>query len=130
MDYSISKKKLKDFGILLGFGIPLIFGLFQSIIFDHEFRVWTLIIGFMFLSIAFIKPSLLKNIYKIWMFLGLVLGWINSRIILGFIFIFVLFPISFLMRIFGYDPLNKKYNNNFTYKENVEDNKVDLKRIF
>ena len=40
--------------------------------------------------------------------LGKALGWINSRIILGLVFIIVLQPIAFIMKSFGYDPLKLK----------------------
>ena len=62
--------------------------------------------------------------------LGNILGWINSRIILGFIFIFILQPIALIMRIFGYDPLRKRHANTNSYKEKREEFKIDLKRIF
>ena len=65
--------------------------------------------------------------------LGFVLGWVNSRIILGIIFIFVLLPIALIMKLSGYDPLNKNKNKNFyekSFRENRKQNKIDLRRIF
>ena len=61
------------------------------------------------------------------MFLGLGLGWINSRIILDY-FYTCLQPISLIMKIFGYDPL-KERNNNSTYRVNKINHKIDLKKI-
>ena len=37
--------------------------------------------------------------------IGNALGWINSRIILGFIFVLVVQPIALIMNISGYDPV-------------------------
>ena len=62
--------------------------------------------------------------------MGHILGYINSRIILGIIFLIVLQPIALLMKIFGYDPLNKKFNKSNTYKSMTTKNKTDLTRIF
>ena len=73
----------------------------------HGFRVWTVFIGIPSLTLGFISPRLLYYPYKGWMTLGNLLGWINSRIILGLIFILVLQPIAFLIRLSGYDPLRK-----------------------
>ena len=64
------------------------------------------------------------------MMLGHSLGWLNSRIIFGLVFVFVLQPIALIMKIFDYDPLKKKKRNKITYRENIEDLLVDFKRIF
>ena len=68
--------------------------------------------------------------YQYWMRLGHALGWINSRIILGLVFLLVLQPISIFMRILGYDPLKLKWLKNKTYRELKVTNKTDLNRIF
>ena len=64
------------------------------------------------------------------MALGHALGWINSHIILGLVFIFVLQPIAYIMRLIGYDPLRTKRKQEETYRENRKDYKTDLTRIF
>ena len=65
------------------------------------------------------------------MAIGLALGWINSRIILGLIFLLVLQPISLIMKIVGYDPLRKKRKGNeLSYRESKKGYEVNLNRIF
>ena len=64
------------------------------------------------------------------MFIGEVLGYINSRLILGIIFFTILQPIAFFMRILNKDPLKKIVPNQMTYREIKKVNKIDLKRIF
>ena len=61
---------------------------------------------------------------------GHALGWINSHIILGLVFIFVLQPIAFIMHLIGYDPLRTKRKQEKTYRENRKDYKTDMTRIF
>ena len=100
MKESISKKQLREFGFLLGLGIPVFIGWVIPAIGGHMFRTWTLWIGLPSLITGITQPSLLLYPYKGWMKLGHVLGWINSRIILGIVFIVVLQPISFFMRLF------------------------------
>ena len=126
----ISKKQLREFGLLIGFGIPVLIGYLIPLIFGHQFRTWTLWIGVPGLLIGLIAPRLLYYPYKVWMALGHVLGWINSHIILGLVFILVLQPIAFIMRLTGYDPLRSKRKGEKTYRENRKDLKIDLKRIF
>ena len=127
---SISKKQLREFGFLIGIGFPIFIGWLIPAISGHLFKPWSLLIGIPSLLLGIIKPSLLFYPYKGWMILGLTLGWINSRIILGLIFLLVLQPIALVMKIFGYDPLRKNRTNKTSYKEYKENHKVDLTRIF
>ena len=130
MKESISKKQLREFGFLIGFGFPIIFGWIIPAISGHIFRSWSLWIGCPSLIIGILKPSLLFYPYKAWMKLGHALGWINSKIILGLVFIIVVQPIAFIMNLFGYDPLRKKKNVENSYREKNEHRIIDLTRIF
>ena len=62
--------------------------------------------------------------------LGLVLGWINSRLILGLVFFIVVFPTSLILMIFKYDPLRKSFNQKNSYKEYKTGKILNLERIF
>ena len=126
----ISKKQLREFGLLIGFGFPILIGWLLPLFFGHQFRTWTLWIGLPGLLIGLIAPRILHYPYKGWMLLGHVLGWINSHIILGLVFIFVLQPIAYIMRLTGYDPLKTKRKVEKTYREVRKDKDIDLKRIF
>tara|TARA_B100000131_G_scaffold233343_1_gene225221 strand:+ start:399 stop:791 length:393 start_codon:yes stop_codon:yes gene_type:complete len=130
MKNSNSLKKYREFGLLIGVLVPLIFGILLPIIYGHNAKLWTLWLGLISISLAFFQPRILSYPYKVWMQFGHVLGWINSRIILGFIYILVLLPIALFMRIFGYDPLKKKKLKQHTYRENIYNKKIDLNRIF
>ena len=130
MKKNITTKKLREFGILIGFGFPFLIGWLIPFTSGHDFRIWTLWIGLPNLLIGFIKPYLLFYPYKFWMKLGFILGWFNSRLILIFIYILVLIPIAFIMRIFGYDPLRLKFEKKISYREIRKSSKIDLNRIF
>ena len=130
MNNKISNKQLRDFGYLIGFGLPLIIGWLIPSITGHAFRFWTLWVSIPTLLIGLHSPRILQKPYQAWMRLGYLLGYLNSRIILGIVFIVVLQPIAFVMRLFGYDPLRSKKSNLLTFKENKEGSKVDLTRIF
>ena len=126
----ISKKQLREFGFLIGFGFPLIIGWFIPTLTGHGLRSWTLWVGFLGLLIGLTSPKLLYYPYKFWMKLGLILGWVNSRIILGFVYMIVLLPIAFIMRLIGHDPLRTKRKGEKTYREKRKDHRKDLTRIF
>ena len=130
MKEQISKKQLREFGLLVGFGFPIVIGWLIPFLFRHEFRAWTLWVGIPGLILGLIAPRLLHYPYKGWMALGHVLGWVNSHIILGLIFIVVLQPIAYFMRLTGYDPLRRRRKSENSYRENRQDHKTDLTRIF
>tara|TARA_B100001250_G_C19746098_1_gene765391 strand:- start:672 stop:1064 length:393 start_codon:yes stop_codon:yes gene_type:complete len=125
-----SKKQLRNFGYLIGIGLPFMLGWLIPLIIGHGLRIWTFWVGLPFLLIGIISPKILQIPYELWMKLGHLLGWLNSRIILGIVFLTVLQPISLVMRVFGYDPLFLKKLNLSSYKENKKGSIIDYKRIF
>ena len=130
MKDTISKKQLREFGFLIGLGFPIFIGLIIPVITGHSFREWTLWFGIPIFLTSLILPRLLKFPYKAWMKLGHLLGWINSRIILGVVYVLVLLPIALVMRFIGHDPLKLDRKGMNTYRKKVQKHKVDLTRIF
>ena len=130
MKNAISKKQLREFGMLIGFGFPILIGYLLPSFAGHGFRVWTLWVGIPGLILGLIAPSKLNYPYSAWMALGKVLGWVNSHLVLGIVFILVLQPIALLMRLTGYDPLKKRRKGKNTYREKRHHHRTDLTRIF
>ena len=130
MRETITKKQLRDFGLVIGFGFPLLIGWLLPLLAGHEFSSWTLWVGGAALLLGLISPKLLFYPYKIWMLLGNVLGWFNSKFIFTIVFIIVLQPIAFVMRLIGYDPLRTKRNGEKTFREKRKNHQTDLTRIF
>ena len=126
----IANKQLRDFGFLIGFFMPIIFGWLLPALRGHDFQIWTLFIGIPAIALGILKPILLFYPYKLWMKIGYVLGWINSRIILGMVFLIILVPIAIIMRILGHDPLRTKKVEKKSYKEEKTNYMIDLKKIF
>ena len=132
MKVSIAKKQLREFGFLIGFGFPILIGWIIPAVGGHAFRGWTLWIAILFLITGILKPSLLFYPYKGWMALGLALGWINSRIILGLVFLLVLQPIALIMKFVGHDPLrqSQRERKKISFREQKTNHKINLTRIF
>jgi len=125
-----SKKQLREFGILLGIVFPLVFGWLIPSLKGHHAPIWPFVIGIPSLMLALIAPRLLQWPYQGWMKLGHILGWINGHLILGVVFLFVLQPIAYVMRLTGYDPLKRKRTGLESYRETSKHKTVDLTRIF
>jgi len=126
----ITKKTLREFGLLIGVVFPFLIGWVLPLFGGHPFRIWTMWISFPFLISAILRPALLYYPYKFWMRIGSILGWVNSRIILGLVYLFVLQPIALIMRISGHDPLRMKKVSQESYREIKINHKINLKKIF
>ena len=130
MKNHIPKKTLKKFGFLICFTFPFLIGWFLPLLGGHPFRVWTLFISMPAGILGILRPGLLLYPYIAWIKLGHILGWVNSRIILGLVFLIVLQPIALIMRIIGYDPLRTKKFTQKSFREIKTYQKVNLKKIF
>ena len=125
-----NKNELRNFGLFVGIFFPLLIGFILPYLFGHQFRYWTLLIGLPLIIIGLISPKNLKIFYDLWIQIGNVLGFINSKIILSAIFILIVQPIALIMKIVGYDPLRRKTNFSVSYREVRKNDKIDLEKIF
>tara|TARA_Y100001968_G_scaffold189666_1_gene173834 strand:- start:784 stop:1176 length:393 start_codon:yes stop_codon:yes gene_type:complete len=130
MNSQIPKEKLRQFGFLIGLGFPILIGWILPSMSGHLFRSWTLWVGLASIFFGIFKPRLLLYPYKFWISLGNTLGWINSHIILGLVFLLILQPIALIMKVFGYDPLKQKRTEEDSYREKKDGYTVDLTKIF
>ena len=103
----------KSFGIVffIFFLIISIIPLFKN----GELRIWSLIIGVIFLVLGLTNSKILTPLNKFWFKLGIFLGNFVSPIVMGFIFFVVITPISLIMKLFGKDVLNLKKNKQASY---------------
>jgi uncharacterized membrane protein len=109
------KKELRKFGLIMAMVISLLFGLTIPFISNHgAYPLWPWIIASIFVIVSIIHPKLLKQVYKVWIKIGHVLGWINTRIILAVLFFGILTPIGLVLRALGKDPLLKKIEPDLT----------------
>ena len=130
MNNVISKKTLRDFGLLVGLTFPILLGLIIPLLTGHNIRIWTFFFSFPLIFLALVSPKMLYYPYKFWMNIGFILGFINSRIILGAVFILILQPIAFIMKLFKYDPLRLRKSKSSTYREISNQKTINLKKIF
>lgn len=107
MQNGIDNKQLRSFGLLVG-GIFALIALWPVIIRAEDPRWWAVVVAACLLVPAAVFPHSLTWIYRGWMALGHVLGWINTRIILGFIFYFIVTPIGIVRRWLGKDPMGRR----------------------
>ncbi len=123
-----SKNNNKNFGILFFFVFLTI--AVWPILKNDPIRIWSLIIGLIFLLIAFVKPILLKPLYSKWIKLGELLGKIIAPAVMFLIFFLFITPLSFLVKIFGKDLLNLRFNKSKSYWIKKKDDFFSMKKQF
>jgi len=109
----VKTKQLRSFGLLVG-GVFAFLGLWPKVYHGSSPRLWALILAAVLILPALIFPRSLRPFYQGWMKVGALLGWINTRIILGIIFYLVFFPIGLILRLLGKDPMNRKFDSEAT----------------
>jgi len=119
----------KSFGIVF-FSFFIIIALYP-LLNNHEIKVWSLIIGFIFLILGLINSPLLKPLNLIWFKFGLFLGKLIAPIIMGIVYFIVVFPTFLLLKLFKRNYLNIKYERNMnSYWINVKDKSTTMKDQF
>ena len=103
----------RNFGLTF-FAVFLIVSIWP-LIYNEQIRIWSLIVGFVFLILGLLNSKILTPLNKIWFKFGIILGKLVSPVVMGIVFFFVVTPISIIMKIFGKDLLNLKYNNQKSY---------------
>ncbi len=103
------KTQLRKFGFVLAFGLMIPFGLVFPLLKEASVPMWPYVAALVLVMLSLIKPALLNLIYGPWMKLGHYLGWVNTRIILGFIFYLMITPMGIVMRLFGKDAMQRRY---------------------
>ena len=104
----LDDKGLRKFGLVTGAIVVVLFALFFPWVFDAGMPSWPWILAALLWIPALLVPKTLQPVYRIWMKIGHALGWINSRIILGFLFYVIVLPMGLVMRLFGKDPMARK----------------------
>jgi saxitoxin biosynthesis operon SxtJ-like protein len=99
-------KELRKFGLIVG-GIFLVIGVWPLVWRGGDIRLWALGLGAILVPLGLIAPAALGPVFRIWMKVGHVLGWINTRIILGILFFGLITPMGIVMRLFGWDSMRR-----------------------
>lgn len=106
MDGLVEKKELRNFGLIVG-GIFCVIGVWPIIRHGEGLRVWALVAGSLLVLLGLVAPITLGFLFKVWMKVGHVMGWINTRIILGILYFGLITPMGVIMRLFGWDAMRR-----------------------
>ena len=107
-----STKALRKFGVTVGLGFAVLGTISWAR--DHTIAprvLWTM--GALLLVPALVYPAALGPVERVWMRFALLLGHVNTRIILTALFYVLLTPIGFVLRLFR-DPLDRSLKDGRT----------------
>jgi hypothetical protein len=102
------KQELRKFGLIFAGMFILFFALLLPWIWDKPSPAWAWIVAAVFVITALVLPAALGPVYRLWMKIGHVLGWINTRIILGLVFFVIFAPVALFFKLLGKDPLKQR----------------------
>jgi len=108
---AIPPRTLRRFGLLMAAMIAGIFGLLFPLLKNRSLPPMPWALALLFAIFALVSPPSLALTYRLWMKLGHVLGWINSRIILTLLFWVVVTPLSLLFRLLRRDILKLDFRD-------------------
>jgi len=104
----MNKQELRNFGLTTGAIVAILFGLLLPWLFNRAWPVWPWVAAAVLWAWALMLPASLKPVYIGWMKVGYILGWINTRIILGLMFYTVFFAVGLILKVLGKDPMSRK----------------------
>lgn len=106
---STSPAELRDFGLILAAGFVAFFGLLIPLLKGRGVHLltWPWFLAAALALLSFAAPGILAPLRRVWLFAGHILGWINTRIILGVIFLVIFTPAAVLFRLMGKDPMQR-----------------------
>lgn len=124
---------LRKFGLTMAGVIAVLFGIVFPTIFGWSYLNYSWLFVAYFVISALLIPKSLSFTYKIWSRIGQVLNWVNTKIILGVIFIFLFIPLALFFKLIARDLLKNKFDAGAsTYRETPPDNrqKIDLTKPY
>ena len=118
MDHKFQVKELRQFGLMVG-GVFSVIGLWPMFLRGEPLHLWAVVLGSLLILLGSLVPTWLAPVHRGWMWVGHVLGWINTRIILGVIFYGLITPIGIAFRMLGKDTMRQSFSDtSSTYRVN------------
>jgi saxitoxin biosynthesis operon SxtJ-like protein len=129
INWNPDRRELRQFAVLC----VVIFGLIGV---DCLLRRGSLPAAAIFEAIAaagvvgYFRPSFLRPVYVAWMAVAWPIGWTVSHLLLLLVYYLVLTPIGLVMRLFGYDPLNRRFDRSVESYWTPHDPGAEASRYF
>lgn len=103
------KRELRSFGITMAVMIAAVFGLVLPWLFEKPWPSWPWAVALILLLWAAAAPRTLRMVYVAWMAFGLAMSKVTTPLIMGAVFILVVFPVGLVLRLFRPDAMRRRF---------------------
>ena len=104
----LDRSGLRQFGLVTGGMFAGLFGVVFPLVLDFTYPVWPWIILGVLGGVALTVPSALGPVYYWWMRLALLISKVTTPLVLGIVFFVIVSPMGVIMRVFRWDPLFRR----------------------
>ncbi|MDH3537225.1 MAG: SxtJ family membrane protein [Gammaproteobacteria bacterium] len=121
----LDKAGYRKFGLTTGAIVAALFGALLPWLFEFDYHLWPWIFFAVFALVGLLFPLALQPVYYLWMRFGMVMNWINTRLILGLLFYGIFFPIGLFFRLIGRDAMRRKFDSkvaSYRHRANQDSN--------
>ena len=125
---ALDRKGLRDFGIVTGGIVAVLFGLFFPWLLERALPLWPWVVFGVLGAWALVVPLSLRPLYRGWMRLGILLSKITTPIVMGLVFYLVITPYALILKLTGKDAMRREFDDHDTYRvtrENVRENSLE-----
>ena len=130
INWNPSARQLRQFSLLLAAMLLAVAGWLYWRSSASGWVAAALLAGAAVAAIGLLRPGLMRVVYVVWMAAVFPIGWTVSHVLLAAIYYLVITPIGVIMRMCGYDPMQRRFERNAkTYWKRRED-QDDTKRYF
>jgi len=115
---TLDRKGLRQFGLTFSAIIVGLFGLLLPWLFSATWPAWPWLFSGVLALTSFAFPPALSPLYQLWMRFGLVMAYLNTRIILFLLYTAVFVPTGLAMKIGWLDTMMRKLSrsDNTSYR--------------
>jgi hypothetical protein len=124
----LDRKGLREFGLVTGGIVVVIFGLFFPWILDRPLPAWPWWIAAPLAAVGLIAPMALKPVYTGWMKFGLLMSKVMTPLIMGIVFYLAVTPMALLFKLLGKDQMHRRLDK-ATASYRVTSTAVPSKRL-
>lgn len=108
----LDRKGLREFGLVTGGIVAVLFGLFFPWLLDRGIPRWPWIIFGVLAAMGLAVPMALGPVYRTWMKFGIFMSKIMTPLIMGIVFYLTVTPMALLLRLLGKDYMARRLDRN------------------
>ena len=110
-------KEIRSFGFFLSLLVVLIFAGLMPWLFNQSIFLWPFVVSTVTALLALLAPSTLRPLHSLFIKLGTLLAFTNTRILLFIIFFGLFLPVSIIMWLVRRDTLGRKPSTVDSYRK-------------